>query len=84
MRRVYLFLTGFLQVSLVSAQTWLISKDVFAGVFTVGFFISLVWSYNVKKIAFGGWWDRVAYAVGAGVGGVVGLSVVRMCVQSIR
>ncbi len=73
--RLSIFGTGFLQVSLVSAQTFMIARSAFTGVFIVGFLISLVWSINVKKIAFGGWADRLIYSSGAGIGAVVGLLI---------
>jgi hypothetical protein len=34
--------------------------------------ISLIWSWNVKKIAFGTWNDRIYYASGAAFGSVAG------------
>jgi hypothetical protein len=73
--RASIFLTGFIQVALVSAQTHMVARSIYQGVFIIGFLISLVWSVNVKKIAFGGWIDRIVYSVGAGVGAVVGLCV---------
>jgi hypothetical protein len=73
-----IFSTGFLQVSLVSAQTWLISQGAIPGVFVVGFFISLVWTINVKRVSIGNWSDRLLYSVGAGVGAVVGLLIAKL------
>lgn len=68
-----LFGTGFLQVALVGINTWQIAHAKWFGVFVIGFLISYVWSWNVKKIAFGGQTDRLVYALGAASGGVVGL-----------
>lgn len=68
-----LFLTGFAQVFLVTVQTYFISKSFYLGVFVGGFLISLVWSWNVKKIAFGNRVDRVIYSFGAATGAVIGL-----------
>lgn len=73
--RLSIFSTGFLQVALVSAQTYMVARAAFVGVLIVGFLISLVWSVNVKKVAFGGWFDRIVYSSGAGLGAVVGMSV---------
>lgn len=42
MKKVVLFFTGFLQVSLVTAQTWMVANNVLCGVFGVGFIVSLV------------------------------------------
>lgn len=70
-----LFLTGFLQVSLVCLNTYQIAHEKWVGVFLVGVGISLLWTINVKRIAFGGWLDRFIYAFGAGVGSVAGLLI---------
>jgi hypothetical protein len=68
-----IFTTGFIQVFFVSIQTYLISKELYPGVFMVGFAISFVWSFNVKKVAFGTMKDRVIYSFGAACGALVGL-----------
>lgn len=68
-----LFLTGFIQVILVAVNTYQIAHKKFVGVLIVGFLISLVWSWNVKKIAFGSTADRLIYAIGAGIGSLIGL-----------
>jgi hypothetical protein len=73
--KLKLFLTGFLQVVLVAVNTWQISHCKYAGAFVVGFGISLFWSYNVKKIAFGTLSDRLLYASGAAVGSLTGLLI---------
>lgn len=64
-RMKQLFVTGFAQVFLVTVQTYFISKLFYIGVLIVGFLISLVWSWNVKKIAFGSRLDRIIYSFGA-------------------
>jgi len=75
MKQLTLFGTGFLQVALVSAQTYMVARAVWIGVLIVGFGISLVWSINVRKVAFGGWVDRIIYSSGAGVGALFGMLV---------
>jgi membrane associated rhomboid family serine protease len=37
--------------------------------------ISFIWSWNVKKVAFGTLSDRIVYASGAAFGSIVGLLV---------
>jgi membrane associated rhomboid family serine protease len=37
--------------------------------------ISFIWSWNVKKIAFGTISDRIVYASGAAFGSIVGLLI---------
>jgi hypothetical protein len=75
MERFKLFITGFVQVFFVVVNTYFISKEFYLGVFTFGFIISLIWSWNVKKIAFSSFKDRLVYSFGAGFGSLVGLIV---------
>ena len=70
-----LFLTGFLQVFFVACNTYFISKSFYIGVFICGLIISLIWSWNVKKIVFGSLKDRIYYAFGAGFGSLFGLII---------
>lgn len=69
-----LFFTGFLQVFLVTAQTWFIARSNFAAVAVFGFLISFAWSFNVKRIAIGTRADAAVYSLGASLGAVVGLA----------
>jgi hypothetical protein len=71
--RLSLFLTGFIQVYFVSVNTYFLSKEIYIGVFVAAFMISLIWSFNVKKVAFGSTADRVVYAFGATFGSLAGL-----------
>jgi hypothetical protein len=75
-----LFITGFIQVFFVAINTYFLSKSFFIGVFICGFMISFVWSWNVKKVAFGTMKDRLAYASGAGFGSLVGLIISKFIV----
>lgn len=75
MEKTKLFGTGALQVSLVTLNTYLIATGNLWAVLVVSFSISFVWSFNVKRVAFGNLWDRFAYSAGAAIGGVVGLLV---------
>jgi len=72
---ISLFLTGFLQVVLVSINTWQIANKKYMGALIIGFLISFVWSFNVKKIAFGSMVDRISYASGAMCGTVSGILI---------
>jgi hypothetical protein len=67
-----IFITGFIQVFLVSANVVFISTKSWPLVFICGFCISMAWSLNVKKIAFGEWSDRIYYSLGAGAGALLG------------
>ena len=68
-----LFITGFFQVFLVTINTYFIFKEFYVGVFFGILTISLIWSWNVKRIAFGSFKDRMYYSFGAGVGSILGL-----------
>ena len=68
-----LFFTGFIQVFLVTAQTWFISRSNWPAVAAFGFLISFAWSFNVKRIAIGTRADAAIYSAGASVGAVLGL-----------
>jgi hypothetical protein len=71
--KLSLFATGFIQVWFVAVNTYFLSKEFYIGVFFAAFMISLIWSFNVKKIAFGNKYDRIIYAIGASLGSLSGL-----------
>lgn len=75
MEKLKLFITGFVQVFFVAINTYFLSKIFYLGVFLCAFMISLVWSWNVKKVAFGTTSDRLIYALGAAFGSIVGLLI---------
>lgn len=54
----------------------LISNGVFVGVFIVSFLISLLWAFNVSKIALSTMQQKMIYALGAGCGAVLGLLLI--------
>ena len=72
---IQLITTGFLQVFFVAINTWLITKQQYIGVIIVSFLISFIWSFNVKKVAFGTMKDRFIYSLGASLGGITGLFI---------
>lgn len=64
---------AWLQVALISANTWLIAHSMLMPAAVCGFAISLVWTFNVKRVAFGNMADRLWYAAGASAGTITGL-----------
>jgi len=68
-----LFITGFIQVFLVVANTYFVSNVFYLGVLVMGFAISFIWSFNVKRVVLGTMQDRIIYSLGAALGSVVGL-----------
>lgn len=67
-KKYALFLTALIQVTFVAMQPLLIVNHKVLAMLITGFLISLVWTLNVKKVAFGGWGDRFTYAIGAMTG----------------
>lgn len=76
--KLELFITGLIQICLVTSNTYLIAREIYWAIFVIGFLISFIWSYNVKKIAFGSVWDRLAYSFGAACGGIIGLHLIKL------
>ncbi len=70
-----LFITGFTQVLFVVINTYFIAQRYYLGVAFCSFVISLIWSFNVKKVAFGTLRDRLIYSFGACVGSILGLVI---------
>lgn len=70
-----LFLTAFLQVFLVSANTLFIANLFYPGIAIAGFGISWFWTGNVKKISLSGKKDRLTYSFGAMFGGLCGVLI---------
>lgn len=71
-----IFFQSFFQIGLVAVNTLLISKQLFLGVFICSFLISLLWAFNVSKIALSDLRQKLVYAVGAGTGAITGLFIV--------
>ena len=73
--RILLFSSGFLQVIFVSSSTYQIAHGFIIGATISGFLVSLIWSYNVRRIAFADTIDRVIYAIGAALGSFLGVYI---------
>lgn len=73
-----IFFQSFFQIGLVAINTMLISKCLFLGVFIVSFLISLLWAFNVSKVAISTLNQKLTYAFGAGCGAVVGLVIIKI------
>lgn len=73
--RLATFGMAWLQVALITLNTWLIARGEVAPAILCGFAISFVWTLNVKKVAFGSLADRLCYASGACLGTATGLLI---------
>ena len=69
------FVLAWLQVSLVSLNTWQIANHKVMGALVVGFLISLVWTFNVQDIARSNFKDKMSYSLGAMTGTATGLAL---------
>ncbi len=72
-----IFFQSFFQIGLVAVNTLLISKQLFLGVFVCSTLISLLWAFNVSKIALSDLREKLIYALGAGTGAITGLCIVK-------
>jgi hypothetical protein len=70
-----IFLTGFLQVFLVAANTRQVAQGHALGGYLFGFGISAVWAFNVHHVAISGLLGGFVYAQGAACGTVLGIRV---------
>jgi len=68
-----LLTTGFIQVFFVAANTYLIAQRLYVGIFVAAFMISIIWSWNIKKIAISTIQERITYSFGAALGSVCGV-----------
>ena len=73
-----IFATGFMQVFLVSANTYFISRTTWAGIAVCGFGISYLWTINVRKVSIGSRSEQVTYAMGAMIGGLFGVLIAKI------
>ena len=71
--KLALFGTAFLQVFLVSANTYFISRLAWIGIAFAGFGISYIWTINVRRVNFGSRIDSIIYSFGAMAGGLSGV-----------
>ena len=70
-----LFSTGFLQVFFVAVNTYFIAHENYIGALMMGFVISFIWTFNVKRVVFSGIAGRLHYSFGAALGCLIGLII---------
>jgi len=70
-----LFFTAFVQVFFVSINVYFLSRNIYLGSFISSFLINIIWSFNIKKIAFSSIHERIIYALGASLGCISGLYI---------
>lgn len=72
------FFTSFFQIALVAINTYFITKSNFIAVFVVSALISLLWAFNVSRVAISTLNQKLTYALGAGCGAITGLFIVKL------
>jgi hypothetical protein len=73
-----IFITGFAQVFLVSANIYFISRTNWIGISVCGFGISYLWTINVRKVSLGTRTEQIVYSFGAMVGGLFGVVIAKL------
>lgn len=76
-----IFVMAFIQIFLVSANTYFISKSYWIGIALAGFGISWFWSSNVKYIAFADKRYKLIYSIGATMGGIFGAWISKLILE---
>jgi hypothetical protein len=74
------FFTSFFQIGLVAINTLLIAKQLFLWVFICSCLISLLWAFNVSKIALSDLRQKLIYSLGAGCGAITGMLLVKFLI----
>ena len=78
MKNAQIFFTSFLQIGCVAINTVLIAKGYVLGIFFASFTISMLWAFNVSKIALSDFKRKLIYSLGAGSGAVVGYYLINL------
>lgn len=77
-QRAILFCRAWLQIFLVSVNTYFIANNNMLGIVAASWLISFVWSFNVTKLSNPDMTDRVIYSTGAALGGLAGYLMASM------
>jgi hypothetical protein len=78
MENTNIFFTSFFQIGLVAINTLLIAKGYVLGIFLASFTISLLWSYNVSRVALSDTKRKLIYSFGAGFGSIAGYYLINI------
>jgi putative flippase GtrA len=81
--KVILFCTALAQVLFVTLSTYLIAKEKMVPAILSAFMINIIWTFNVKRIAFSDWRDRICYAVGACSGTAIGFWLGKLLIKHL-
>jgi hypothetical protein len=73
-----IFLQSFFQVGLVAVSTIFITKGYFLGIFITSFLISLLWAFNVSRVAISTLNQKLTYSLGAGLGSITAILILKL------
>ena len=77
MQKVKIFCTAFVQVFFVCINIKFISSNNLAKTFLSSFLINLLWTINIRKMAFSNNIERLIYSLGAASGSLSGLIILK-------
>ena len=77
-KHLVIFITGYAQVFLVSANTYFISRTTWLGIAVCGFGISYLWTINVRRVTIGSRTEHIIYSSGAMLGGLTGVMMAKL------
>lgn len=72
-KKIKVLIFSFIQVYFVCLNIIFINSKNLILIFISSFSINIIWSFNIKKIAFGNNYDRLIYAFGAAFGSIAGI-----------
>lgn len=72
MKKFKIFLSSVIQVNMVAMNVVFITNRMVIPMLITGFLISLIWTFNIKKIVAGNMSESIIYALGAMVGTGIG------------
>jgi hypothetical protein len=75
---VSIFFSSLLQIFFVSVNTILISREMIIQAGVCGFLLSLVWTFNIRRITIASWEERISYCLGAGIGTSSGILFIKV------
>lgn len=76
-----LFLMAFVQVFLISCQTYFIAKKTWIGIAVFSFSLNYVWCANVTAVHASTQKERLVYSSGAMFGAVIGVWLVSLLIR---
>lgn len=78
---IKLFIYAFLQTAFVAANTYFIARLYYPAICVCGFLISLIWTWNVKRVVLGSIHERLLYSIGASIGCVIGTFISNLLIS---